>query len=268
MIPLALPSRVLVRSVPASYTACLRSDPRAEPDLLTAHRQHAAYVEAIRALGVVVVAVPPDDASPDACFVEDAAVVTGAHAVATRPGAPSRRAEVVPVARALADVCIVHAMEPPATLDGGDVLRVGATLFVGLSARTNADGAAFLAEVAARDGLATCVIPVATGLHLKSACTLADAATLLYAPALLDEAALALFRASGLACVQAPEPIGANVLALGDRVLVSAAAPATAALLEARGHAVVPVDVAEFHKGDGALTCLSIRIPPPGGVCT
>ena len=266
--PLTLPARVLVRPVSESYAACLRVAGDAPISVAVARAQHAAYVAAVASAGVPVTVVEPDDQCADACFVEDTAVVTGRHALATRPGAPSRRAEVGPVAQALAPFVTVHAMAAPATLDGGDVLRAGASLYVGLSSRTNREGAARLAEIAAMDGLETHVLHVASGLHLKSACTLVDAETLIYDPAQLDADALAIFRASGLTCVAALEPEGANVLALGPHVLASAAAPLTASLLEARGHRVVRVDVSEIHKGDGALTCLSLRIPPVGGVTT
>jgi dimethylargininase len=158
-------------------------------------------------------------------------------------------------------------MEAPATLEGGDVLRVADRLFVGLSRRTNERGAAALARVAVTVGVVVETVAVPAGLHLKSVCSLADEHTLVYdTGARLDLAAL---RRAGLTCVAAPEPRGANVLALGGgRVLVSAAAPRTVALLRARGLSPVVVDVGEMHRADGALTCLSVRIPAPGAWCT
>lgn len=257
------PAACLVRAVPATYTACLRTSPVAI-DMAAAREQHASYVSALRETGIEVVTLPADDACPDCCFIEDCAVVTGRHALATRPGAPSRRGEVPPVAQAVARWCEVHPMEPPARLDGGDVLRVGARLFVGLSARTDAAGADQLARVAERDRLAVVRVPVAAGLHLKSLCSLAAPSLLVHAPS-LDPSP---FRAAGLECVETAEPAGANVLWLGDRVLVSGHAPRTAELLRARGLAVRVVEVGEFHKGDGALTCLSIRVPAVGGWTT
>jgi dimethylargininase len=265
----ALPRKVLVRPVSARYAACLRSDASAVIDVARARAQHAAYVDAIRALGVEVAFVSADDESPDACFVEDTAVVTGPRrAVATRPGAPSRRDEVYAVSAALARELDVHVMDAPATLDGGDVLRVGRRLFVGLSERTNAEGAAALAEVAARDGLEVTTLAVRGGLHLKSACTLAGPDLLLFDPALVTESDLTTLRAAGIATRAVLEPVGANVLALGDAVLVSAAAPRTAQALRDEGRDVRVVDVSEMHKGDGALTCLSLRIPRAGAWST
>jgi dimethylargininase len=261
----AAPERVLVRPVSARYADCLRSDVRAQIDVSRALAQHEAYVAAICALGIAVDVVPADDASPDACFIEDTAVITGAHAIATRPGAPSRRAEVAPVAGALASHLVVHAMEAPASLDGGDVLRIGQRLYVGLSSRTNRAGADALATVAARDGLEVVVVTVLGGLHLKSACTLAAPTLLVYDPAVLGDADVQSFR--DVEAMPAVEPVGANVLALGEVTLASAAAPATVASLRERGIDVGVVDVGEMHKGDGALTCLSLRVPRAGSWC-
>jgi dimethylargininase len=237
-------------------------------DVERARAQHEAYVARCRALSLDVEVVPTDDACADACFIEDTAVITGRHVLLTRPGAPSRRPEVPPVGRALAERLTVHTMDEPATLDGGDVLRVGDTLYVGMSARTNEAGVAALSEIAGLDGLLVLPLAVPAGLHLKSGCTLADATTLLYTPQLLDKSALAVFASAGLLCLEAPEPLGANVLALGPHVLASAAAPRTAALLRARGLDVMTLDVDELHKGDGALTCLSLRVPAVGSWST
>ena len=263
MVPFALPQRVLVREVSARYAACVRHDAHTHIDVAAARQQHADYVAALRALGLAVEVLPADDACPDACFLEDTAVITGRHALATRPGAASRRAEVAPVAAALARGLSVLTMAPPATLDGGDVLRVDDRLFVGLSTRTNGAGVDGLARLAERDGLRVTAVAVRAGLHLKSACSLAAPDVLLYDACALDDAALATFRDVGLRCLAAPEPLGANALALGDATLVSAAAPRTAELLAAWRDVRV-VEVGEFHKGDGALTCLSLRVPREG----
>jgi dimethylargininase len=262
------PTQLLVRDVSSSYGDCLRVDASVSIDVSTARRQHAAYVAALRTLGLLVAVVAADDRYPDGCFIEDAAVVTGARACMTRPGAASRRGEVVAVAAALQRHCVIDRMLEPASLDGGDVLRVGRILFVGMSSRTNKEGLEALRDVATRDGLEVLPLIVRDGLHLKSACTLADASTLVYDTRVLGDEELAAFRGAGLRCVAASEPMGANVLALGHGVLVSAAAPLTGAMLTALGLVVHYVDVSEFHKGDGALTCLSLRIPRAGGFST
>lgn len=257
------PQRAIVRDVPDAYARCLRTED-VEIDVDRARAQHRQYVAALAAAGVEVVRVAADEAHPDACFIEDTAVILGVRALISRPGAPSRRGECGPVAAALAGLCELHTLAEPATLDGGDVLRAGSRLFVGLSSRTDAAGARALADLAAQQQLEVVTVPVAAGLHLKSAVTLVDARTLV----LLDDAVDASpFTAAGLEVLRVQEPFGGNVLALGSRVLVSADAPATAALLAARGHPVWVVAVSEFHRGDGALTCLSLRQPPPGSWC-
>lgn len=271
----AAPVRALVRAVPARYGDCLRSEPSRGIDLDAARRQHAGYVEALRALGIEVEVLPPADDLPDACFVEDAVVALDRHALLTCPGAASRRAEVASVGAALEAHRAVRRMDLDprggegalATLDGGDVLRVGSVLFVGLSTRTSPAGVAALREVAALDGLTVETLEVRGGLHLKSACTLASARVVLIDPAILDAAAVRTFERAGLTCVDALEPVGANVLALGATVLASAAAPRTVQRLVALDLPVCVVDVGEFHAGDGALTCLSVRLAAPGAWC-
>jgi len=266
MSTFAAPQRAFAREVAVSYARCLREDASLSIDVAVARAQHAEYVATLRRLGVVVDVLPADPACPDCCFIEDAAVlVTGTDAVLSRPGAPSRRAEVACVDEALERAGVrVRRMTAPAMLDGGDVLRAGARMFVGLSTRTNRAGADFVATIAGAAGVDVVPVEVRGGLHLKSACTLASASLLVVDAARLREPDLAAFRAAGLECIPAGEPEGANVLAVGRAVIVSAAAPRTAAALAARGLEVHVVDVSELHKGDGALTCLSLRAPPDG----
>lgn len=242
----------LVRPVPASYASCIRHS-REPIDLSAARRQHAGYVSALREAGVEVIMLPALDDAPDSVFVEDPVVVLDRHALLARSGAASRRAEVESIAPALEGFELVTMMAP-ATLDGGDVLRMGKRLFVGISERTNRAGFDMLAAVARAEDLEPIAIELVAGLHLKSFCSgLGDAVI-----GCFDRIDRGAFR--GIETIDAPEPPGANLLDLGAHVLVSAAAPKTAALVGARAR-VVSVD--EFHKGDGALTCLSIRLTPP-----
>jgi dimethylargininase len=259
----ALPSVVLVRGVPARFEHALRSRP-VTIDVERARAQHAAYVAALAAL-TEVRTVAADEAHPDCCFIEDAAVITGRHALLTRPGAESRRGEETGVAAPLLSLCTLQRMTAPATLDGGDVLRVGDHLFVGLSQRTNRAGAEALRELAALDGLRTYLVEVRGGLHLKSACSLADARTLVYLDGAVDPA---WFAPCAVETVSTDEALGANVLAIGSRVFVSADAPATAERLRRRGLDVVALELSEFHNADGALTCLSLRVPAAGAWST
>ncbi len=264
--PLVPIRAALLREVSPGWARALREDDDGPLDVDAARRQHHAYAQALLRAGVAVAVLPADERQPDCCFTEDTAVVLGRHALATRPGAASRRAEVRPVVDALVGLgCIVHRMAPPATLEGGDVLRVADVLYVGRSRRTNNAGIEALARVAALEGLR--VVPVELGeqMHLKGAVTLADAGTAVVDAALLDPAVV---EGWGLAVVEAVEPVGANVLALGrGRVLVPAVAPVTAHRLRERGLTVRTVEGSEIHRADGRLTCLSLRIPHAGGWC-
>jgi len=271
MARFAGPAVALVREVPESFPECLRTDWSVGIDIGAARRQHAGYVAVLRSLGVRVQVVAADPGYPDCCFIEDVAVILDRSAVSTCPGAVSRRGEPAAVADVLGGgsaARVVHRMEAPATLDGGDVLRVDGRLFVGVSTRTNAEGVELLGRWAALEGIDVVPLEVRGGLHLKSACTLASATLLLYDRRAIDDPALSAFRAAGLECVPVDEPAGANVLAIGSSVLVSAAATRTAARLSGVGLDVRLVDVGEFHKGDGALTCLSLRLGPPGAWST
>lgn len=259
------PAVALLRAVSPSWGRALRENDDGPLDLRAAQAQQNAYALALEEAGVVV-RVLPAGPEPDGCFTEDAAVVPGVQALATRPGAPSRRSEVRPVAQALADAgLIVHRMGPPGTLEGGDVLRVGDRYYVGLSRRSNEDGLRALERLGQRLGVRVCGVPIPDTMHLKGAVTLADEGLAVVDPNQLDPAVVAGW---GLRVVEALEAVGANVLALGGgRVLVPAEAPRTAAALAARGLRCRLVPGAEIHRADGRLTCLSVRIPPTGGWC-
>jgi dimethylargininase len=222
-------------------------------DAPRALEQWERYVGALRDHGWEIVEAAPADDCPDGVFVEDAAVVLGGVAVLTRPGVPERRAELASVAEALARLGLeTREILAPATLDGGDVMAVVDTVYVGLSGRTNAEGARQLEEAL---GLPVVAVPLTKVLHLKSAVTaLPDGAVIGYPPA-LDDASMF----SDL--VAAPEEAGAHVVRLGgDALLMATDAPRTAELLAARGYRPVPVEIGEFEKLEGCVTCLSIRV--------
>lgn len=225
-------------------------------DLDLATRQWEAYVEVLRAAGWEIAEVAPADDCPDAVFVEDAVVVFDDLAVVTRPGAPSRVAEVDgAAAAAVAQGLTIARIEPPATFDGGDVLKVGRTVYVGETARTSHDGIEQLRTILAPRGWDVVGVPVRSVLHLKSAVTALPDGTIVGHPDHVDEpAAFTPFLA-------VPEPAGAHVVLIDQRTLLMAAdAPRTAALYRDMGYAVVEVDISEFEKLDGCVTCLSVRI--------
>jgi len=225
-------------------------------DLARADEQWAAYVDAFREEGWEVVEVPAADRLADSVFVEDTVVMLGATAVLARPGAEERRAEVAGVEDTLRGYGFSPArIEAPGTLDGGDVLRVGDTVYVGRSSRTDADAVRQLRAIARPLGLTVVAVPVTKVLHLKSAVTALPDGTVLGHPATVDDPRIFP------SYLEVPEPEGVHVVALDDdTVLLSAAAPRTAALLESLGYRCVPVDISEFEKLDGCVTCLSVRL--------
>lgn len=237
--------------------AAVPPDPPIDPAL--ARHQHAAYRAALAALGARVVTLPPDDAHPDACFVEDTAVVIDDLALVTRPGAPSRRGEGAAIAAALAPLVELATMEAPATLDGGDCLRLGRTLFVGRSARTNAAGIARAAQVFAPRGVRVVAVDLPPAvLHLKCVCARLGDDRVLLADGTIDPA---VFAGVGIVRVPATEAYAANAVAIGAGVVCADGFPATRAALERAGFAVHAVPTTEVRKADGSLTCLSILVP-------
>lgn len=257
--PPSCPAHCLVREVPDGFADCLREDP-VNIELESARVQHQNYVELLKRHVANVTYVPSPEGLPDSVYIEDVAVITGKHALVTRPGAPSRVLEIQGIEDALSSFCTVHTTQAPASIDGGDVMRIGNHLLVGLSTRTNEAGFKRLEEVARLDGLTSHAVPIHDGLHLKSAMTALDDKTIIY-----DAAAFSPVNIAGLNLnwIAAPEPLGANVLAFARVTIVSEDAPKTAQLLREQGHSVEQVKVTELHKGDGALTCLSLRIPAP-----
>jgi len=252
------PRAALVRPPSDAFARALSSS-GAVLDPVRARAQHAAYRDALADL-VEVVTLPPDEELPDACFVDDCAVVLGGRALLTRPGAPSRAAEPERLAGALERLVDgLTRMTAPATLDGGDVLRLGRTLVAGRSERTGQDGITQLAAFAEAAGGRVEVAAVPPGtLHLQSAVTaLADDAVVGTAE-LLEQPAL---RGVTTTVVVPPEEAAAaNVVAVGTTVVLPAGCPRTAAAVAALGYEVREVDLSEFAKADGGPSCLSLLV--------
>jgi len=223
------------------------------PDV--ARAQHAAYERALTDAGYRVERLAAADDLPDSVFIEDIALVVDELAVITRPGAESRRAEIPAVAEALGRYRPLATIEAPGTLDGGDVLRVGTRVFVGVSTRTNADAIAQLRRLLAPHGYTVHEVAVRGCLHLKSAVTAASDEVLVVNPAWMPAGAFAGFERID---IDPRETMAANVVRLADRLIVAAAFPRTAERLAARGFRVVPVDASELAKAEGAVTCCSL----------
>ena len=224
-------------------------------DAELAAEQHRRYERTLATLGCRIVSLPAEPAMPDSAFVEDVAVVLDDVAVMTRPGAVSRRVEGASVAHVLARFRPLLALAAPATLDGGDILRLGHTLHVGRSGRSNQAGRRQLRELVARYGYEVRPHALRDCLHLKSAVTEVADDTLLIQPEWVAPEEFAGYR---LIAVDPREPHAANALRLGAHVVYPACFPRTRDILERAGIAVTPVDVSELQKAEGAVTCCSL----------
>jgi len=229
---------------------------RSPVDVALAQAQHAAYTGALAASGWVVERAPAADDCPDSVFIEDTVVVCEDLAVLTRSGAPVRRAEVPGVAQAVGSLGLrTAAIQEPGVLDGGDVLQVGRTVYVGRGGRTNGEGIRQLRGLLAPLGRTVIAVPLVKVLHLKSAVTALPDGTFLLLPQLVPAALFPAVR-------PVDEASGCHVVPLGgDRVLIAASAPRTAELLDDLGFAPVVADISEFEKLEGCVTCLSVLLP-------
>ena len=247
----------ITREVSADLAACELSFVSRSPiDVERARTQHATYCRALESLGCDVIALPALAGFADSVFVEDVALAFDEVAIATRPGAESRRDEGDAVVEVLGSFRRVLRIEAPGTLDGGDVLRIGRRVFVGMSARSNEAGRAQLRELLAPFGYTVEGVATRDCLHLKSAVTqIADDAVLINHAWLADAAPFAAYRQIE---VDPTEEHAANAVRVGDALLYPDCFPRTQAKLEAAGIAVTAVDVSELQKAEGAVTCCSV----------
>ncbi|MEP7382714.1 MAG: arginine deiminase family protein [Gemmatimonadota bacterium] len=248
----------ITREVSRSIADCeLTHVERIPIDLDVARGQHASYVAALEALGVRVVGLPELPQSPDAVFVEDTVVALDEVAVLTRPGAESRRAEVEAMASAMEPFRPLLRISAPATIDGGDVLRLGRTLYVGRSARTSTAGINALRALIAEYGYEVREVDVADALHLKTAVTQVSPDWILVNPAWVDPA---VFEGYDALTVDPEEPFAANAVLVNGALIHSTAFPRTQAMLRGHGLRVSGVDASELAKAEGGVTCCSVLL--------
>ena len=249
----------ITRGVSPEIGQCeLTYQSRQRIDLDLARKQHGQYEECLAALGCHVHRLPAEPGLPDSVFVEDAAIVLDEVAVITRPGAESRRPETQSVAQALGPFRRLVQIEAPGILDGGDVLRLGRGLFVGLSRRSNEAAIMQMRNLLAGYGYTVTGVPVQGCLHLKSAVTQIAASTLLINDRWVDPR---VFGPATMIEVDPEEPFAANALIIGSRVVFPLAYPSTRKRIERRGIDVCAVDVSELAKAEGGITCCSLIFP-------
>ena len=251
----------ITRAVSPAIVHCELSFIDRKPiDLATAQEQHHAYETLLQKLGARLISLPAEPELPDSMFVEDPAIVLDELAVILPLGTETRRPEAASLAQALAKFRKLEYVSLPGTLEGGDVLRIGRKIFVGLTQRSNAEGIRQLAAILAPHNYEVIVVPVTGCLHLKSAVTLLGRNTLLANRAWFDAAPLA---GHEWIDVDPAELHAANALAFGGTIIFPASFPRTRARIEARGFHVTSLDISELQKAESGLTCSSLLFETP-----
>ncbi len=252
--------RALVRPPAQNFADGLTTVDLGTPSFAAALEQHERYCEALERCGLALTRLPADPRHPDSTFVEDTAILTGGVAILTRPGAPSREGEVAEIEEALSPFFSGFArIGSPGTVDGGDVCEAGDHVFIGVSQRTNADGARQLAELLASAGLTSSLVDIRAEpgiLHLKSGIAWLDGRRLVVIDALAGDAA---FRGWDLVRVVPEEAYAANLVRVNEAVFVASGFPGLEKTLRDLRHRPVPLEMSEFRKMDGGLSCLSLR---------
>ncbi len=219
-------------------------------------KQHNAYLEALSTAGIEVMVLDPQPDYPDAHFVEDTAVVTADVAIITIPGAQARRGEEESILPVLSEYRKIQRIQPPGTLDGGDVLLVNNHFFIGISERTNREGAEQLGRILQDYGHTWATVDVGAGLHLKSSINYVGQNNLLVTP---DFTAKELFTDYNLIVLDPVESYAANSLLVNEHLLMPAGYPATRKRLEFMDFKIIELETSEVQKMDGGLTCMSLR---------
>jgi dimethylargininase len=257
-------THALLRTPGTNFAAGLSQAGEGAPDPELALEQHQHYCEALQHAGLSLTVLPADPKHPDGCFVEDTALVTDRGAIIARPGAPSRRGEVDIIDAALKGLFPKNArIRAPGTLDAGDVCEAEGHFLIGLSARTNEEGANQLAHLLETLGYSSCIVDIRKSrrlLHLKTGLASLRGGRLVVAS---DVPRVRALREYDLIEVPEEERYAANCLQVNGHVLVAAGYPKTIRKIEARGYDVVPLEMSEFRKLDGGLSCLSLRWKEP-----
>ena len=248
-------TRAIVRKPGKNFAAGISTAGLGKPDLRKALQQHAAYCETLNRCGLEVIVLEADERYPDGCFVEDTAVVTDETAIITRPGAISRRGEEEEILRILSVFRTIRRIESPGTLDGGDVLRVNNHFYIGLSGRTNREGAGQLAAILSEHGYSTSEAEVKEGLHLKSGIAYLGHGKLISTPALSH-----IVKGEANIITDEDESYSANCLRVNDFLLIPEGFPKTKMKMAFSGFSIIGLGMSEFMKMDGGLTCLSLLL--------
>ena len=248
----------ITRDVSPRFNECeITHIERSPIDVHIARAQHHTYVQALKELGCAVLELPAEDDLPDSVFVEDTAVILRDVAILTRPGADSRKPETDSIASALAPYREIVRIQPPATVDGGDILVLGKKIYVGMSSRSSLAAVTQMNNLLGKYGYETQGVELHDCLHLKSAVTRVDDETLLINRKWVD---VENFEGRKLIDIDPSEPFAANCLPINNMIIYPTAFPKTTSRLEASGYQVQPVNVDELAKAEGAVTCCSLIV--------
>jgi dimethylargininase len=250
-------SQAIVREPGPSFVNGITAANLGTPDYQLARQQHQAYVRALTECGLSVTTLPPDDNYPDSTFVEDTALLTPKCAIMMRPGAPARRGETSSIEEVIQGFFkTVERVQAPGTADAGDILMVGNHYFIGLSQRTNFHGAGQIITILESHGMTGSTVPLERVLHLKSGVAYLENNAMVVADEFKSRPEFKSFR---LIPIDDGELYAANCLWLNGTVLVAAGFPKTEKAINAAGYKTIALDVSEFRKLDGGLSCLSLR---------
>lgn len=246
-------ARGIVRKPGRNFASGITTSNLGQPDFSKTLEQHAAYCEALIKCGVELTVLDADESYPDGCFVEDTAVVNSRVKVISRPGAAARRGEEEAIAQVLAGYGPTEAITAPGTMEGGDILRAENHYYIGISERTNEEGAGQLSAILARHGFTTSIIRVEAGLHLKSDIAYLGNGNFISTPVFSNVA-----HPANTIILEPDEYYSANCLRVNDYLLVAKGFPKSKMKILELGYNIIELDMSEFRKMDGGLTCLSL----------
>ncbi len=248
-------TKAIVRRPGRNFSEGITTSALGKPDFEKALEQHAAYCSALESCGLELITLDADERFPDGCFVEDTAIVTNEAAVITRPGAASRLGEEAEISNILSEFRRIERIELPGTLDGGDILRVDNHFYIGISERTNREGAKQLSAILNRYGYTASSVPVEAGLHLKS-----GIAYLGYGNFISVEGFSGIGAGSNVIIPASEDGYSANCLRVNDFLLIPKGFPSSKMKILELGYAIIELEMSEFRKMDGGLTCLSLLL--------
>jgi dimethylargininase len=246
-------SKAIVRRPGRNFAEGITTANLGKADFEKALEQHAAYCDALRGCGLELIVLEADERYPDGCFVEDTAIVTSEAAVITRPGAASRMGEEAEISETLSEFRKIETVKLPGTLDGGDVLRVENHFFIGISGRTNKRGARQLSAILSKYGYTASETEVGSGLHLKSGIAYLGKGNFITVEGFSKMAG-----SSGIIISDPEESYSANCLPVNDFLLIPGGFPKSKKKIVEFGYIIIELDMSEFRKMDGGLTCLSL----------